>query len=152
MDGKSNFLGTHCNSNAEILTVMSKKYQAGVFISRSSGAFFPPFPMWLLYLMPALQTLNLMLFYLIAAHHFLYSYLLLAGCFYVGLLGGAVYVHGYSRINKDLPVSQREFALASASMADSFGIIVAGISGLFIQACLYRSNHIDGAIVSCPLQ
>ena len=61
-----------------------------------------------------------------------------------------MYVHGYSRIQKDLPVSKREFALASASVADSFGIIVADISGLFIQACLYNSNQIDGAVAVCP--
>jgi battenin len=93
--------------------------------------------------MPVLQTINLVLFYSIASHHFLYNYALLIGCFYVGLLGGSVYVHGYSRIQKDLPVSKREFALAS-------GIIVADISGLFIQACLYSSNQIDGAVAVCP--
>lgn len=121
-------------------------------MSRSSGAFFTA-PMWMLWLMPFLQIINLIVFYCVAAYRyqFWYSNVLLIGCFYVGLLGGAVYVHGYSRINKDLPVSVREFALSSASVADGFGIVLADISGLFIQSCLYDSNGISGAAVSCPL-
>ena len=125
-------------------------YQGGVFMSRSSGAFFTA-PLWMLWLMPVLQTLNLVVFYFIATYHFWYNYSLLFACFYVGLLGGSVYVHAYTRICKDLPVAVREFALATASVADGFGIVLADISGLFIQSCLYRSNGINGAVVSCPL-
>ena len=106
--------------------------------------------MWILWLMPFLQTVNLVTFYLFATYHFWYDSSLLVLCFYVGLLGGSVYVHGYTRITKDLPVSVREMALATASVADSFGILLADISGLFIQSCLYRSNGIDGSVVSCP--
>ena len=32
-----------------------------------------------------------------------------------------MYVHGYIRMNKDLPMAIREFALSTASVADSFG-------------------------------
>lgn len=125
-------------------------YQAGVFISRSSGAFFTV-PMWFLWLMPILQTLNLVLFYLNATFHTLQNNYLFVGCFYAGLLGGAVYVQGYSRISRDLPVSIREFALASASVADSFGIILGDTTGLLLQACLYRANQIEGAVAICPI-
>jgi battenin len=107
--------------------------------------------MWMLWLMPFLQIVNLIVFYLVAMYHFWYGNVLLIGCFYVGLLGGGVYVHGYSRINKDLPVSVREFALSSASVADGLGIVMADIGGLFIQSCLYNVNGLDGAPVSCPL-
>ena len=107
--------------------------------------------MWVLWLMPFLQVLNLVVFYIIAVHHYIYNQILFVGCFYAGLLGGAVYVHGYGRISKDIPLAKREFALASASVADSFGIILADFCGLFIQSCLYQANNISGAVVSCPI-
>jgi len=63
-----------------------------------------------------------------------------------------VYVNAYNRISSDLPtVSLREFALSAASVADSFGIVAADISGLFIQSCLYAKNGIEGAVVKCPM-
>ncbi len=124
-------------------------YQVGVFISRSSGTLFTA-PMWVLWLMPLLQCVNLVVFYLVASHHFWYNNILLIGCFYVGLLGGGVYVNGYMRVNRDLHVSIREFALSTVSIADSLGIVFADFSGLFIQSCLYKSNGIDGAVVQCP--
>lgn len=97
-----------------------------------------------------LQTFNLIMFYLNATFHTLYNDFLFVGCFYAGLLGGAVYVQGYSRISKDLPISVREFALASASVADSFGVILGDTTGLLLQACLYRANQIEGAVAVCP--
>ena len=125
------------------------QYQLGVFLSRSSGAYFVA-PMWVLWLMPFLQLLNLAFFYAVAVYQFWYNYALLLLCFYVGLLGGGVYVNAYMRMNRDLPPSVREFALSTASAADSFGILCANVSGLFIQSCLYRYHGIKGAVVTCP--
>jgi battenin len=125
-------------------------YQVGVFLSRSSGAFFTA-PMWILWLMPILQCANLAFFYLVATYHFWYNDFLLILCLYSGLLGGSVYVNGYMRVNKDLPISIREFALSTVSIADSVGIVFADFSGLFIQSCLYRSNGLSGSVVSCPI-
>lgn len=34
----------------------------------------------------------------------------------------------------------------------SFGIILADVTGLFIQSCLYMFNNIPGAEVSCPIK
>lgn len=125
-------------------------YQAGVFLSRSSGTFLNV-SMTFLWFMPILQCVNLIFFYFVATDHFWYDYSLLLPCFFVGLLGGAVFVHGYIRINKDLPVTQREFALSTVSVADSFGIMFADIIGLFIQSCLYSANNLPGAAVTCPV-
>ena len=125
-------------------------YQAGVFLSRSSGTIYQA-SMAVFWLMPLLQCANLVFFSFIAATHFWYDYSLLILCFYVGLLGGGVYVNGYLRINSDLPKSVREFALATVSVADTIGIVVADISGLFIQSCLYKTNGIGGAVVQCPV-
>ena len=127
----------------------SWSYQVGVFVSRSSGALFTA-PMWVVWLMPCLQTMNLIFFSIVATSHFWYDYSLLPVCFYVGLLGGGVYVHGYTRINKDLPPHMREFALSTTSIADDLGVVMADVSGLFIQSCLYKANDLDGALVSCP--
>jgi len=126
-------------------------YQAGVFLSRSSGTVYQA-SMAVFWLMPILQCINLVFFSVVAATHFWYNYTLLILCFYVGLLGGGVYVSGYCRVNSDLPRSMREFALATVSVADTFGIVVADISGLFLQSCLYQRNAIEGAVVQCPLR
>lgn len=134
------------------------KYQAGVFISRSSGTLGTA-PMWLLWTMPFLQCVNVFFFAYVAADNdyyedqWWYSFsILMIPCFYVGLLGGAVYVHGYKRICADFAcVDRREFALAATSVAESFGIVCADILSLFIQSCLYSINHITGAMVTCPI-
>jgi len=72
-------------------------------------------------------------------------------CFAAGLFGGCVYVNAYTRIGRDVSQENKEFALASASVADSFGILAATIFGLYVQSCLYKRNGIDGAIVMCPV-
>jgi battenin len=146
-------------------------YQAGVFLSRSSGTLFTA-PMSLLWLMPALQFVNLGLYTYIAAtatatatatttttssssmlmDSLLYRPVVLyAGALYTGLLGGAVYVHGYKRICLDIPnIEYREFSLSSTSVAEGIGIVVADLMGLVLQSCLYQVNQLDGALVSCP--
>lgn len=107
-------------------------YQVGVFVSRSSGNFFSV-SLAVLWIMPAMQVVNLAFFWMTSIHHFWYNYTLLIPCFCAGLLGGGVYVQGFSRINLDFPVELREFAIASAGVADSLGILVADIAALFIQ-------------------
>jgi battenin len=131
-------------------------YQLGVFFSRSSGTLFTT-PLWILWLMPALQTLNLVVFSVVASHPKTMSALyqpttLYMGAFYTGLLGGAVYISGYKRICADLPLAHREFALSATSVAESLGIVVADAVGLFLQACLYQINGLEGAVATCPLK
>mmetsp|Transcript_4332 Transcript_4332/g.9867 ORF Transcript_4332/g.9867 Transcript_4332/m.9867 type:complete len:220 (+) Transcript_4332:1672-2331(+) len=149
-------------------------YQAGVFVSRSSGAFFLA-PMVLLWMMPFLQVINVGIYWFIAANQqmhsehdhghenendptaaalaFVYSPLFLySTAFYTGLLGGAVYIHGYLRICRDLPLERREFALSATSLAECLGIVVADVLGLLVQACLYRINGLEGAVTSCPVR
>jgi battenin len=128
-------------------------YQAGVFLSRSSGTLFTS-PMWLLWLMPVLQSFNVALFSFFALNpsSLWYSgFILYPLCFYVGLLGGAVYISGYKRICEDIVLEYREFSLAATSVAEGAGVMVADILGLVIQACIYQSNALDGAVATCPL-
>ena len=58
-------------------------YQAGVFLSRSSGTVYQA-SMAVFWLMPILQCINLVFFSVVAATHFWYDYTLLILCFYVG--------------------------------------------------------------------
>jgi battenin len=62
-------------------------YQAGVFVSRSSGLL-GTLPMSMLWIMPMLQAINVGFFALVAARHIWYNNTLLIPCFWVGLLGG----------------------------------------------------------------
>ena len=145
-------------------------YQVGVFVSRSSGTLFTV-SLPLLWALPLLQCANLVLFVvsaatlastvlvthdiqgdeLVAPTNWLYSPMLFYGvCLYTGLLGGAVYVHGYKRIVLDKPPEEAEFALAATSVAESIGVLVADITGLFMQSCLYKANGLSGAVATCP--
>lgn len=91
--------------------------------------------LWL-WILSILQFFNLILFTILATHTSESSwpiYILLPICFYVGLLGGAVYVHVYSRVRYDMMPNQEltEFALASVSVADGLGTSITDIVGLF---------------------
>jgi battenin len=148
-------------------------YQTGVFLSRSSGHL-GTVNLQVLWLLPALQVGNLILFCYTAASgggggydnddgdHYnndnngaLASWLyqrpiLLLGAFYTGLLGGAVYVHGYKRITADYDQGQVELALSATSVAEGLGVLVADVASLFIQSCLYHIHGWTGAVVTCP--
>jgi hypothetical protein len=86
-----------------------------------------------------------------AASPFWYQCILLVMGFFVGLIGGAVYVNGFMRINADLKKSIREFALCTACGADTFGKICPDVLGLFIRSCLYQTKGIKGSVVGCPV-
>lgn len=132
-------------------------YQAGVFVSRSSGTFLTlsPRTLWIL---PLLQVLNLIFFSLIALQSphtsWLYNQpVLYATSVWTGVLGGAVYVHGYKRILVDFQgTSLTEVALATTSVAEGMGILMADILGLFLQGCLYQAHHLKNALVHCPVK
>ena len=124
-------------------------YQGGVFVSRSSGVWLPVRTVRTLWAMPLLQCINLVFFVLVAKYHFLYGNGLVAVAFYVGLLGGAVYVNAFTLISKNVEPQFVEFSLSAASVADTFGILASVISGLYIQCAMYKANGIDGAVVSC---
>jgi battenin len=167
---------TSTTARAQFYHYSNWSYQLGVFVSRSSGNLFSV-SLSVLWLMPMLQVANLVFFLLNSIHHYWYNYSLLLPCFFAGLLGGGVYVQGYSRLNLDFPISLREFAIASAGVADSLGILVADIASLFIQvnfvtlcvivysiqcirivffhrsllqSCIHDRNGIKGAAVKCP--
>ena len=117
-------------------------YQGGVLVSRSSGMLVKA-DLKVLWAMPALQV-GLLLFFLIDAYYeFWYDWTLLIPCFVVGLLGGAVYVNGFSLISEKVDPSLKEFSLSAASLADGVGIALSTVAGIFIQEALYKYHDID---------
>eukprot|EP00299_Pterocystis_sp_00344_P008314 c3099_g1_i1.p1 GENE.c3099_g1_i1~~c3099_g1_i1.p1 ORF type:complete len:426 (-),score=66.65 c3099_g1_i1:23-1276(-) len=124
-------------------------YQAGVFVSRSSGTIWNP-SLLVLWIMPLCQCGLLVFFYVDAVEHFWYDESLLALCVVVGFFGGAVYVNAFKFVSVSVPEGpMREVAMSGASVADTLGIATADGMSLLIQACLYKANHISGAKVSC---
>ena len=53
--------------------------------------------------------------------------------FLEGLCGGAVYVNAFTMISESSTAENREFRMGVASMADSFGITVAGLISIPIH-------------------
>ena len=65
-----------------------------------------------------------------------------------GLLGGAVYVAGFSLISRNTREEYRELALVSSSIADTIGIMLSDVCGLVLQVrtkyfvCLRAAIHL----------
>lgn len=150
-------------------------YQAGVFLSRSSGTVWQA-GQTALWVMPAMQLGWLVFFLADAVKHFWYNWGLLVPCFITGkaaiclarwmfltcflnhelngpiaagLLGGAVYVNAFTLIAREVEPQYREFSLAAVSVADSAGIAAADVAGILIQGCLFKANGLKGADFSC---
>ena len=101
-------------------------------------------------MMPTLQCVFWIFYYAVAVEHFFYGWALLIPAFGVGLLGGAVYVNAFTLIDREIEPAYREFALTTASVADSIGIITADVTSMFLQACLYKSlGFPDQADMTC---
>jgi len=126
------------NSNArdKFYEYSNWMYQAGVLVSRSSGTVWRA-NMTSLWVMPFLQVTLLLFFVLDAYYMFWYDWSILIACFVVGLLGGAVYVNGFSLIAENVRPHLKEFSLSAASIADSVGIALSNVAGIFIQRALY---------------
>lgn len=103
-------------------------YQFGVFISRSSVQIIPIKHIWV---MALLQVVNVgLLFWESYKHIFPSVAISFVFAFYEGLLGGGCYVNAFSRIRKETDPKHCEFSLGIASVADSFGITLAGVSAI----------------------
>ena len=56
-----------------------------------------------------------------------------------------MYVGAFTLINVEIPKGPlREFSLAAASVADSFGIVFSDLLGIAIQSQLYSMHGLDG--------
>ncbi|ETM03120.1 hypothetical protein L917_00617 [Phytophthora nicotianae] len=93
-------------------------YQAGVFISRSSGVFVSSYEA---------------------------DFVSYAGV--AGAAARILYVRGgYALL--EIPTSHVELALSAVSVGDTVGVMLADCAGLFLQGCLYSINHLPGATIN----
>ncbi|KAM8824820.1 battenin [Synchiropus picturatus] len=115
-------------SHAEQYRWYQTLYQVGVLVSRSSLCCIKIRQLWAL---SWLQVMNAVLLLLAVRYHFLPSaWLVFVIIFYEGLLGGAAYVNTFFFISKESEERHREFAMATASVGDSFGIALAALAAL----------------------
>ncbi|XP_066498161.1 battenin isoform X2 [Hoplias malabaricus] len=111
-------------SHAEQYRWYQTLYQIGVLISRTSLFCFKIRRIWLL---SFLQCMNAVLLLLAVYFQFLPSvWLVFVIVLYEGLLGGAAYVNIFYLISKETGDREKEFAMAAASVGDSFGIALSG--------------------------
>ncbi|CAF0873839.1 unnamed protein product [Brachionus calyciflorus] len=115
-------------------------YQLAVFISRSSIK-------WIrinfLSIFPIFQLLNVVIF----LTHIFFGYfpsiwIVFLIIFWEGLLGGGCYVNAFNLISIEIPKNAREFSIAVASIADSFGIALAGFTAIPVHnaICSYGNK------------
>lgn len=116
-------------------------YQLGVFISRSSLAFFR---IRALYIPSFLQILNLLVLTVHALVPFLPTvYFVFAIVLWEGLLGGLVYVSTYAAVQDEIPEEDREFSLGAVAVSDAVGICLAGFLGVGMESgiCSWQVKH-----------
>ncbi|XP_034045586.1 battenin isoform X2 [Thalassophryne amazonica] len=101
-------------------------YQVGVLVSRSSLCCVKIRKLWALSL---LQVVNAVFLLFAVRYLFLPSaWVVFVVILYEGLLGGAAYVNTFYFISMETADRYREFAMAVASVGDSFGIALAGLA------------------------
>ncbi|XP_078008670.1 battenin isoform X3 [Phascolarctos cinereus] len=113
-------------------------YQVGVFVSRSSLRCCHFRYIWLL---AVLQFLNLGFLMAEVWFNFLPSiYLVFLIILYEGFLGGAAYVNTFHRVAVETQDEHREFAMATACIADTLGISLSGALALPLHDFLCQSH------------
>lgn len=121
-------------------------YQAGVFVSRSSGQLLPINTLWP---MPLGQTIMLVVFIVQSCTQFIGSSWIMFGLvLFEGLLGGAVYVNAFRKIRAESPPHLREFYLGAASVADTAGISVASGVSVWLEPFLDGVRRSSGLPVA----
>lgn len=99
-------------------------YQLGVFISRSSVNLFEVKRLWAL---PILQFINLGILLTQVFYRYIPNIaIIFVIILFEGLLGGTAFVNTFYKISKEIRPEFREFSLGVATIADSFGISIAG--------------------------
>ena len=121
-------------------------YQLGVFVSRSSGTLFTP-SVRVLWALPLAQLALLVAFAADALARVWYDFSLLGPCVVVGLLGGAVYVHGFKLVALATPPARRELAMTGACIAADLGLMAGSAAAVVLQACIYQAHGLDDATI-----
>eukprot|EP00771_Trimastix_marina_P001332 gnl/Trimastix_PCT/2399.p1 GENE.gnl/Trimastix_PCT/2399~~gnl/Trimastix_PCT/2399.p1 ORF type:complete len:490 (-),score=125.45 gnl/Trimastix_PCT/2399:26-1423(-) len=113
-------------------------YQFGVFLSRSSVNILPIKRIWIPSL---LQIVNLIALIIQSQHNYMgYVWIVFVVILWEGLLGGATYVNAFFLLSKEVEPGLREYSLGVTSVADSLGITLAGVLGVFIEPALKQAH------------
>jgi len=118
-------------------------YQVAVFISRSSGLVIVP-NLTLIWCLPVVQLGMVGLFAAVALTQFWTGFTLLIPSFVVGLLGGASYALTYVHISLNYPEEEREFSVATVTVAENFGLTLSSLTSIPAQAAVWRKLGIVG--------
>ncbi|CAF1095095.1 unnamed protein product, partial [Didymodactylos carnosus] len=123
------YIGKELVKHDEQYRWFSVDYQLGVFISRSSVSLFR---VKYLFILPIIQFINLILFFLCVFRtaHIPSIWLVFALVLWEGLIGGCAYVNTFYKITNEIPERDREFSMGVASIGDSVGITIAGFSAI----------------------
>lgn len=106
-------------------------YQVGVMVSRSSVNFVHINHIWKT---SVLQWINVVLFLTCAIYWWIKNiWLVFFLIFWEGLLGGAAYVNTFYRVSQEISEPHKEYAMGVTTLADSFGITVAGLIAIPIH-------------------
>ena len=103
---------------------------------------------------------NLVFFVADGALHFWTGASLSLPALLVGCCAGTLYVQTFTAIDRELEPCKREIALSTASAGTPAGILLADLTGLVVQWCLFKANGIpladgNGAVANvtvshCP--
>lgn len=116
-------------------------YQVGVFISRSSIQLIQINSLWIL---PILQILNLIILTLSSMYTLLPSFAVaVLIVLWEGLLGGLTYVNAFFKLRNEAPLHLKEWALATATVADATGISVAAIASIWLEHHILRFRGVQ---------
>ena len=112
-------------------------YQLGVMISRSSLDFVQIKSLWS---MSLLQSANAILFLLHASKliNIPSFYLVILLIVYEGLLGGFTYANTFYRMKREVSPDKSEFAISTVTIADTLGIVFAGMAALPVHNALCK--------------
>ncbi|XP_055587047.1 battenin-like [Uranotaenia lowii] len=111
--------------HAEQYRVYQVLYQVGVFISRSSVNIVQFKHVWI---MAVLQLVNVVIFTFEAIHTYMPTiWIVFVLILWEGLLGGGGYVNTFYRMQQEIPVARREYAMMVTSVSDSLGVALAGV-------------------------
>lgn len=69
-------------------------------------------------------------------------YLLMLLMFYEGLLGGLSYVNTFLLVAETVPLQDREFSMGAVGVSDSTGVVIAGLTSLWLEKrlCGYQKS------------
>ena len=91
---------------------------------------------------PRLQVANLVFFVADGALQFWTGVSLTIPALLVGCCAGTLYVQTFTAIDRELEPCKRELALSTASAGTPAGILLADLTGLVVQWCLFKANGI----------